>query len=347
MVVGGTVVVVVGGTVVVVVGAIVVVVVVDLGTVVVVVVDLGTVVVVVVVVVGVVVVVVGVVVVVVVGVVVVVVVVVGSVVAVGVVGVVGLVVGGGFGLEVCVGAGPAVGLGVAGGGVDAASIAVTTGLGLRVFVTLRIGSGRNRDWFVAPLAADGGGGVVTVVGGPPWVGGACPFTGVVVEGALCVEAPVVVGDDALAAATAGRASGLGGLPEVAEYAETTANGIPTTITTPAVARPTSTRPCNRDGEGSSSPAANMPSVSTEESALGGTIRSHSGQRDANAVWSHVQKASDAQTAPQSVATCLEGPSATACHTGSPCFLCTSASIRPRRGISGAARYLIAWTPPTF
>ena len=77
----------------------------------------------------------------------------------------------------------------------------------------------------------------------------------------------------------------------------------------------------------------------------GTNRSHSGQREPEVVWSHVQRASDKYWAPHSVLVDLGELSATACHSGAQYLGRKRETIEPRRGISGTARYLIAPTPP--
>ena len=77
-----------------------------------------------------------------------------------------------------------------------------------------------------------------------------------------------------------------------------------------------------------------------------TRRSHWGQRSAAVVWSHVRSASDSYAIPHSVLMGLGEVSDTACHSAVQWPRCRSEAHRLRRGISGTARYLMAWTPPT-
>lgn len=79
----------------------------------------------------------------------------------------------------------------------------------------------------------------------------------------------------------------------------------------------------------------------EESTSAAASRSHWGHREPDIVWSHVRRASDPYGTPHSVLVGLGETSVTACHSGDQWLRRRSETNKPRRGIAGTARYLIA------
>ena len=169
---------------------------------------------------------------------------------------------------------------------------------------------------------------------------------------LVVVIFVVVGDGASIAAADRGALGPVTTPRVNECPETRSGMLikirrPMT-TTPTRARtgPTRERPCNRDTMTRLPPSKPVRLASAGNTDLIGTRRSHWGQREPYIVWSHVHSASDRYWRPHSVLVGLGKLSATACHSGAQYLGRNRETLKPRRRISGTARYLMAPTPPT-
>jgi hypothetical protein len=73
--------------------------------------------------------------------------------------------------------------------------------------------------------------------------------------------------------------------------------------------------------------------------------SHDAQRPADVVWSHVRCASAVYERPHNVLMGFGNVSATACHLDTRSPRCRTEAQKLCGGISGIARYLMAWTPP--
>ncbi len=100
----------------------------------------------------------------------------------------------------------------------------------------------------------------------------------------------------------------------------------------------------RSDRAATSPLSNSMSVRavpSGESGIAAASRSHWGHREPDIVWSHVRRASDEYGTPQSVLVGFGEISVTACHSGAQWLRCRSETNKPRRGIAGTARYLIA------